>query len=176
MKFHPDFDEILAGILRQDQNAIVALVEDRHSYQTTALKNRFASFMPDVYDRIRFLPRMEFHDYLQLVTVTDVALDPLHYGSGITAYEIIATGTPLITLPTGFRRGRFVSACYQMIGFTDCIANDQTDYIRLACEYANSPDCRDNFAREVSERSDILFEDPTAVTEFESALTTMLQM
>lgn len=174
MKFHPDFDEILAGILRQDESAIIAIVEGRQTYQTTALKNRFATFMPDVHERIRFVPRMEYPDYLQLVTVADVALDPLHYGSGITAYEIFATGTPLITLPTEFRRGRFVAACYQTMGFTDCIANGQAHYIRLACEYANSPDLRDKFAPEVSERSDVLFEDSTAVTEFESALTTML--
>lgn len=174
MKFHPDFDEILAGILRQDEAAVIAIVESRHTCQTTSLKNRFARFMPDEHNRIRFVPRLEFHDYLQLVTVADVALDPLHYGSGITAYEILAAGTPLITLPTEFRRGRFVVACYQTMGFSNCIARDQTDYIRLACEYASSPDRRKNFAREVSERIDVLFEDSTAVSKFESALTTML--
>lgn len=176
MKFHPDFDEILAGILDEDQAAVVAIVEGRHDYQTNALKKRFSSFMPDVHNRIRFVPRMEFHDYLHLVTVADVALDPLHYGSGITTYEILAIGTPLITLPTEFRRGRFVAACYQMMGLTNYIAYDQAHYIRLACEYANSPDLCDNFSSEVSERIDVLFEDSTAVTEFESALTTMLQM
>lgn len=174
MKIHPDFDKVIAQILRRDPAGHLVLVEDRTSRWKQQLQSRFARRIPDVADRIEFRPRMAFADYLSLVSAADVALDPLHYGSGITAHEIFCCGTPLVTLPAEFRRGRFVAACYTKMDMHQCTAVDSDDYVRIACEVAGHPELRAQLAAEIDDRRHLLFQDKSAVTAFENAVETML--
>ena len=174
MKLHPDFDDILNGILQRDPAATIVLVESKTSRQAKRLRERFATTLYGNADRIQFRPRMEFDEYLSLLSVANVALDPLYYGSGITAYEIFCCGVPLVTLPTQFRRGRFVAACYDKIGLMDCVAFSAEDYVRIACSIAESPQNRAAISETIRANSDRLFCDEAAVTEFERALHVML--
>ena len=50
----------------------------------------------------------------------------------MTTYEALAAGTPIVTLPGGFLRGRQTYACYRRMGVMDCVAKDSEDYVRLA--------------------------------------------
>ncbi|MEQ9407512.1 MAG: tetratricopeptide repeat protein [Fuerstiella sp.] len=173
MKIHPDFDSLLAGILRQDPAGCLVLLEDRNDRLKLMLQQRFRVTCPDVENRIRFLPRLSFEDYLSLVAAADVALDPLHYGSGITAHEIFCCGTPLITLPTSFRRGRFVAGCYRKMELEGGVAESPEDYIRRACELASTPDRRSELSAQIRDRRHLLFKDTAAVAAFETCLEQM---
>ncbi len=174
MKMHPDFDEILNGILQQDAEATIVLVEGKNARLAQRLRDRFALTITAGAHRIEFRSRMEFAEYLALLTAADVALDPLHYGSGITAYEIFRCGTPLVTLPGQFRRGRLVAAFYQKMGTEDCTATDKTDYVRRACSIAGSPSQRKTIASSIRSHSGALFCDEKAIAEFDRMLTIML--
>jgi predicted O-linked N-acetylglucosamine transferase (SPINDLY family) len=104
-KFHPDFDPILADILSQDDQGQVILVEGNHQHWTELLKKRFSQTIPKaINDRIRFLPRMTLGEYFNLIALSDVMLDPFHFGGGNTTYEALPIGTPIVTLPTQFMR------------------------------------------------------------------------
>ena len=52
-KFHPDFDSILAGILRADPDGQVVLIEGKHAHWAEILRERFNKSMPDVMNRVR---------------------------------------------------------------------------------------------------------------------------
>ncbi len=169
-KIHPDFDELIAGILRRDVNGIVALVEDTHLAVTAAVRQRAQTRMPDVSERVRFLPRLTYEDYLSVLAAADVALDTLHYGGGITTYETLEMGTPIVTLPTTFSRGRYVYAAYRQMGLDEGIAADPDDYIERAVRFASEPDDRAAFGVRLHEASAELFEDQAAVREFEDFL------
>jgi tetratricopeptide (TPR) repeat protein len=54
-KFHPDFDPLLAAILRQDARGVIVATEDRHGCLAAPLRRRFAATMPEVADRVVFL-------------------------------------------------------------------------------------------------------------------------
>lgn len=169
-KLHPDFDNVIAEILRRDAKGVVVLVSDRAERITQNIRRRLDQSCPDVSERIVILPRMPFSAYLELLRVADVALDPFHYGSGITAYEIFACGMPLVTLPGAFRRGRFVSGCYRKMDLDQCIAADTDSYIDTAVRFGTSREARDELSREIRERSKALFRDSNAVSEFERIL------
>src|SRR5262245_34844455 len=46
-KFHPAFDEVLAGILNKDSQARIVLTEGNHATWTERLQRRFASSLGD---------------------------------------------------------------------------------------------------------------------------------
>ncbi|APZ92560.1 tetratricopeptide repeat protein [Fuerstiella marisgermanici] len=175
MKLHPNFDEILREILQRDSAATIVLVEAKIPALTDRLRARFENTLAGAADRVQFRPRMDFDEYLSLLSIADVALDPLYYGSGITAYEIFSCGTPLVTLPTKFRRGRFVAACYQKMGVTDCVATDEGNYVEIACRLAESPSHRAAVSASIEAHRGELFCEDAAVTEFERALNAMLK-
>ena len=169
-KIQPDFDELLGGLLRRDPQGVAVLVEDSQPAVTMALRQRWQTRLPDVLERVRFLPRLVYADYLRLLAATDVALDTLYFGGGITTYETLGMGIPIVTLPTAFARGRYAYAAYRQMGLEEGIATDSQDYVERALRFASEPDYRAAFGARLREASAALFEDQAAVREFEDFL------
>lgn len=174
-KIHPDFDLLVAGLLRKDPSGILVLIEDKQQAITTALRKRFQSNLPDVVGQIRFVPRLVYQDYLSLLMAADVVLDTIHYGGAITAYDTFAVNTPIVTLPTMFSRGRYVYAAYQQMGIEGGIAIDPNDYIEKAFRFASEADYKVAFCNQLWEASAELFEDDMAVNELEEFLQRVLE-
>jgi predicted O-linked N-acetylglucosamine transferase (SPINDLY family) len=169
-KMHPEFDAILADILRRDPRGDVVLIEGRRPVWTAQLKARFQRTMPDVAQRVRFLPPMPNADFLQLNALADVLLDTLHFGGGNTSYEGLAFGTPIVTLPSEFLRGRITHALYQKMQFTDCIVRSPEAYAELAVRLGTDRDFRRHISEQILARADVLYEDPAEVHELERFL------
>lgn len=174
-KVQPDFDAIVAAILRRDPRGRVLFIEDRHAPITDLLRVRLQRGIPDVVDRVRIIPRMPEADYLNLVAVADVVLDTLHYGGGAnTVYDALAVGTPIVTLPGRFHRGRWAYAAYQRIGVTDGIADSEDAYVEIALRLGSDSDYRKDLSDRITAACPVLFEDRGAVDElaafFESAV------
>lgn len=174
-KFHPDFDPVLADILRRDPDGLLVLIEGTHPHWTEMLRARFAAAMPDVIERVRFLPRQPTADFLNLIAVCDVLLDPFHFGGGNTAYEALALGSPIVTLPGRFLRGRVTYACYRRMGVTDCVVDTPEAYAELAVRLGTEPDFRDAVRARILGASAALYEDSTAVRELEGFFVEALQ-
>lgn len=172
-KIHPDFDAILQDILRQDPDGVVVLLEGGVSYWTDVLSERFKQTIPDVAKRILFQPRLPSWDFLYLIGLSDVVLDPIHFGSGNSAYEAFHMGKVVVTMPSGFMRGRVTLGCYRMMGIDDAIADSAEGYARMAVSLANNKVMRDELEARIRERSPILFESMDAVHEMETVLETL---
>lgn len=169
-KIHPDFDEALAMILRSDPHGEVVFVEGSAGNLTDMLKLRFGNAIPDVVERIRVLPRLPYDGYLQFIAVSDVMLDPFHFGGGNTTYESLAMGVPVVTLPKEFLRGRPAYGCYSKMEMSECIAQSAPEYAALATRLATEPDFREVITTKIAERSDVLFHDHEMITALEDYL------
>jgi len=169
-KFHPDFDPVLAGILRRDGRGRIVIVEDPHASAAGALRERFAATIPDVLGRIVFLPRQTYADYLALTAASDVLLDTPHYGGGSTTYHGLALGRPIVTLPSRGPAGRTAYACYEKMEVTDCIARRGEEYVDIAVRLGTDPEYRADVARRIRASSPPLFENMEAVRELEQVL------
>jgi len=167
VKFHPDFDPLLAAILRRDESGVLAIPGDRHGVVTDDLRRRFAAAMPDVAGRVVFLPWQPYGDYLGLLSAADVLLDPLHFGGAVTTYDALSLNRPIVTLPTRFARGRYTLGCYRKMGVTACVASGPEDYVDIAVRLGTDADFRASVRRQIEERSDVLFEDVEAVRQYE---------
>jgi predicted O-linked N-acetylglucosamine transferase (SPINDLY family) len=169
-KLHPDFDAVLAAILRADPKGLVYLLQHKHPSAAERLKARFLRRLPDVADRIRFLPRVPgVAHYYSRLKQADVLLDTLHFGGGNTSLEGFSVGTPIVTLPGAFMRGRHTLSMYRAMGITDCIADSVPHYVELAVRLGTDPAFRRDVASRIEARSPILYEDERVARELEKA-------
>jgi protein O-GlcNAc transferase len=163
-KFHPDFDALLGGILRADADGRVVLID---GVARDRLQARLAAALPDVAERILVLPRQSGEAFSRLVGACDVMLDTLHFNGMNTSLEAFAAGTPVVTLPSEFQRGRHTAGMYRRLQIDEAVARDAEDYVRIAVALGRERDRREALSAKIRERSDALFEDVQVVREFE---------
>lgn len=167
-KYHPEFDGMLADILRQDATGTVYIIEDAQPSVSRLLKHRFDRHHPDVASRWKLVPRLDRADYLGLVSVADVVLDTIHYGGGANSiYDALACGTPIVTLPGLFHRGRYAHGVCQKLQIPEMVAASRAHYVELAVQIAGERDLRQQLSTKIRQRSDELFEDDSAVIQHE---------
>lgn len=164
-KVHPDMDALIAGILRQDPRGVVVFIEAKHATIANLLRQRFQDTIPDVAGRIRFVPRMPEPDYLNLTALADVILDTPHFSGANTTYDALTAGTPVITLPSPYQRGRYTSAMYQIMGIDDGVASTPEDYIQRALRFGTDRAERARLCARIAEACPVLFEDMAVVEE-----------
>jgi len=165
-KYHPDFDSLLAGVLRTDPRGVLVIIGDEQPSISELLLNRLRRSMPDVISRVRVMPRMERDEYLSLVALADVLLDTLHYGAGAnTVYDAVAVGAPLVTLPREFHRSRCAAAVNRRLRVDQLIASTPEEYVAKAVEVARNADLRQALGRQILEAGAELFEDAAVVRE-----------
>ncbi len=170
-KLHPEFDGLLAEILRRDPSGLLLLIEGRASEWTALLRARLATAMPDVVDRVRWLKPMPREDFLRFLAAVDVVLDPTRFGGGNTSYEALALGTPVVTLPGDLLRSRITRALYAKAGYMDLVAGSDEEYVDLAVGLGSDRDRRDAVRAQIAGSCDVLYEDSREVADFEAALT-----
>ena len=171
-KLHPDFDAVLAAIAAGDPSGHLLLPEGKYPAWTELIKARWAKTYPILLDRVIFLPRMPWDKFMAVLAQMDVLLDPVHFGSGNTLYDAMVTGTPVVTWPGRFARGRNVAAAYRQMGLADApIVPRVEDYAALALALGGDPArCQALRVASLAAASRDLFEDKQAVREFEAFL------
>lgn len=174
-KFHPAFDEVLAGILRRDPKASIATIDSKYPEWRQLIVERWRNQMPDVYERIHFLPKMPRSDFLELLAVSDVMLDPFPFGGGHTSYEALALGLPVVTLPGELLRGRLTYAMYQQMGYTDLVASNPQEYIERATRLANDASFHRQAKQAIQDNCGVLFDDRAIVRELERFWQSLVQ-
>jgi predicted O-linked N-acetylglucosamine transferase (SPINDLY family) len=123
--------------------------------------------MPDVFQRVRVLPRTPHNEYLSLLGGCDVLLDTLHYGSDTTAYDAAIAGAPIVTLPGDFHRSRWCAAINRLLGVEQLIADSTSEYVAQAVEVASNPDLNQSLRRQILDANSALFDDQEVVREHE---------
>jgi predicted O-linked N-acetylglucosamine transferase (SPINDLY family) len=165
-KYHPDFDLVLGEILRRDPNGHVCVIDDSQLAISRLLETRFRRSIPDVAERVVFLPRQGREEYLRTVSVADVILDTLHYGGGANSlYDAFACGTPVVTWPGAMHRSRFGQAAYLKMGIPDLVVTSASDYVRKAIEIAQNHELRMLLSNRILAANHVLFEDIHAVID-----------
>ena len=170
-KFHPEFDEVLAGILRSDLKARIILIEGIHKHWGELLRARFAESIPDVANRVVFLPRQSGADFINLIAVSDIMLDTLHFCGFNTTLQAFAVGVPVVTLPGKFMRSRHTLAFYNKMDIQDCVATNTIEYVTIAVRLGTERGYRDAVSSKILNRQELLWEDTEVIKEFERFFT-----
>jgi protein O-GlcNAc transferase len=166
-KLHPDFDALLAAILRRDPQGRLVLISNVVGRWAGQLQQRFARTMPDVANQITFLDSMPHERFLTLLAAADAVLDTLHFNGMNSSLEAFAAGAPVVTLPGDFQRGRHTAAMYRAMGMQDCIAASPEDYVGMAVRLGTDSHYRHALSARIAANSSVLFENERVVAEFE---------
>lgn len=90
-------------------------------------------------ERIIFAGATPIEEHFAFWQNIDIALDPFPYQGGVTTFESLFMGVPVIALdlPTG---PRTASAILHSIGYAELAASSEEQYLSLATGLANNPD------------------------------------
>jgi predicted O-linked N-acetylglucosamine transferase (SPINDLY family) len=165
-KLQPLFDPLLAEILRSDSKGRLLLIADQQPKITAQLESRIQKSAPDVYRRLRVMPRMPEAEYLNLVSIADVVLDTPGYGGGAnTVYDALACGTPSVTWPGTLHRGRWCAAAHRQLGLDECIVNSFEQYVKTAIQIGSDRALCVALRQRLLLAQTPLFENPAPVRE-----------
>jgi protein O-GlcNAc transferase len=160
-KLHPDFDVAMGRILQADPHGRIVLFED-HRYPTwrEQLQRRFEQTLPAaVRHRVVFRPWLsDYGDFISANAAADVVLDPFHFGIGSTLIATFAVGTPIVTLPGEFLRGRGGMGFCRMMGLDECIVDTEDAYVERAVRFANDLAFRAGVKARILARNGVFFE------------------
>lgn len=175
-KLMPQFDQALRGILEATPQAHVLLPEARHTGQIAALKRRFAATLGPLAQRIQFFSRRSRAEFIELVSACDVLLDPFPVGGGITTWDALATGIPIVTLPGELMRSRFALSALEQAGVMTTVARDLPDYVAIASRLLRDADERASIRGALSGAAPSIYRDTRAVPHFLSAINRTLDV
>jgi len=159
-KVHPDMDAPLRRILEDDPAGRIVLIEGHYPLWGELLRQRFADSLGPLADRVTFVPRLDHDDYMRLLALADVSLDSFPFSGGNTTYQALAMGTPVVTLPGDYLRGRLSLAILCALGVTECIAMDAQDYAKIAVRLANDRDWAAYVGGRIEAGARDIFDDP----------------
>lgn len=172
-KIHPELDRPFLEILRHDPEGRLLLLHGGDPHWAELLLGRYRALAPELLERVIVLPRQSHDDYMNLLALADVSLDSLPFTGGNTTYQALAMGTPVVTMPGRFLRGRLSLAIYAKAGVTDLVAKDLDDYVTLALRAARDRAWRDAVMARIEDRADVIFEDQEYLADVECFLATV---
>ena len=97
-KIHPEFDALLAEILRRDQTGVAVFIAGLPGWDE-AIRARWRAAAPELDQRIYFLPRLGQAAFLALLQQADVILDTIYMSGGLSSAEALSLAKPIVTWP-----------------------------------------------------------------------------
>ena len=152
-KIHPDMDASLAEILRGDPAGVILLLEGQDIKWGQILRGRFAETLGPNTERVVFRSRQNHENYMRLLALSDVSLDSFPFCGGNTTYQSLAMGSPVVTLPGDYLRGRLSLAIYRHMEMLDCVATDPGDFARIALRLGTEPEFRQTIEKQIQSSS-----------------------
>jgi CRISPR-associated protein Csy1 len=123
--------------------------------------------------QVKFLPRLAAGDFRRALATADVVLDTIHWSGGNTSLDALAAGTPIVTLPGRFMRGRQTAAMLAMAGLPELVAAGPDEYVRIAVEAAGRRDRNADLRERIRAGREALFERREPIAALENALLEM---
>lgn len=173
-KVHPEMDALLAELLAADPGGVLLF------FQATGrgITEQFARRMQRALaargiaptGQLKFLPRVDGSLFRRVLASADVVVDTLHWSGGNTSLDAIAAGTPLVTLPGRFMRGRQSAAMAALMDLPELVATSAADYLERAVAIASDRERNRELRARIAERRGALFNRPEPVEAFAAAL------
>ena len=140
IKFHPDWDMMLEKIAQNNVDSIFILT-GKGSQPSLLLRNRWERTAPTFLSKCKFYEWLSKDDYLNLLSCSDAALDPIHMGCGTTSIDALSLGVPIITKPGDHPRTRIAYGLYKIMGIKNApIADSDSSYIKYCSKIlTNNP-------------------------------------
>jgi predicted O-linked N-acetylglucosamine transferase (SPINDLY family) len=160
-KVHPDFDEVLVGILEKDPLGVLVLFNDfQEAAASRRLQSRILSKCPK--ERVIFLDWQPLDKLLSILKCADAVIVTIYFGVGVTAQYALAFGIPMASLPGSHTRSRMLHGYYTLLGVENPpTAHSLPEYVEVAVKLANDAAYKDEVSKQIFANNHRLFEDKT---------------
>jgi CRISPR-associated protein Csy1 len=173
-KIHPAMDALMARLLEADPEGVLLFYQGGGR----AVTERFAARLQRALaargiapgGQLKFLPRMNSEAFRRVLAAADVVVDTLHWSGGNTSLDAISAGTPMVTLPGRFMRGRQSAAMLGLMGLDELVASSEDDYVERAVAIASDRDRNRSLRERIVARRGELFDRSEPVEAFSEAL------
>ncbi len=173
-KVHPAFDAILLEILNRDTNGQLVFINMNNDIYEQQILDRFEKLSPGMTRRVHILAHMETYRYYNLARLSNVILDTPYFGGGNSIFELMAVGTPIVSLPNEFMRTKICYACYEKMGIKGCVASNAEEYIEMTTHIATNDKYRKCIQEQILKRNEVLYEDPQVINEYAKMLESLI--
>ena len=173
-KIHPDMDAIFARIVAEDPQAVLLFFQGSAPAMTQRfgerLQRAFAAAGLVPRNQVKFLPRLDAARFRGVLATCDVVLDTLHWSGGNTSFDAFAAGTPVVTLPGRFMRGRQTAAMLGLAGLPGLVARDAEDLASIARRAASDREWNHALRERIAAGSEALFDRREPIVALEKLL------
>jgi predicted O-linked N-acetylglucosamine transferase (SPINDLY family) len=169
-KYSPEQDAVLAQIAaRVPDSQFVFLVTNEvvESDFKSRMDRAFAVVGLSAADYCVWMREMDVLDFWNLNLVADVSLDTLGWSGGVTTFEAVACGLPVVTLPGMLMRARHSYAILTQLGVTETIARDTAEYVDIAVRFGIDKRWREGVIDRMVAGYSSLYSDTRSVRAFE---------
>ncbi|MEZ0372516.1 MAG: tetratricopeptide repeat protein [Candidatus Sericytochromatia bacterium] len=175
-KLHPAMDAALVQILEADPEGCLLLLDLTPNGLIQSVRARLqAKLSPAAWARVRVLPRRDSDGFFALLGHSQVMLESFPFGSVNTLMAAFAVGTPVVTLPGNYLRGRYCLGMYRQMGIAGPVAATPEEYARLALDLAHDEHARQNLSREIRQAHSLLFANRAVGDEFRQLLLKLIK-
>jgi len=125
--------DLWAKVLHAADRSRMLIYSDSRRHRQ-AISRRFASrgISPD---RLEFVGRMKWSDYLRTYQRIDMVLDTFPFAGGITTCDSLWMGVPVVTYAGQIAVGRGSSSVLSNVGLADLIAATPDEYVNIAANW-----------------------------------------
>jgi protein O-GlcNAc transferase len=116
---------------------------------------------------LRFVPPVEYSDYLGLNLIADVFLDSIGWSGGLTTLDALGCALPVVTCPGEFMRGRQSFAFLRQIDVLDTVAASTDEYVEIAVRLGLDAAWRASIRQQIAQRLDRLYDKEERVAGLE---------
>lgn len=172
LKFHPDFDRFVCGIMQRDREGLVVMHREDNAQSNQDVFEKRLDLAGCDLRRMTFLDAQPHHRLLALYRDATVVLDSYPAGGDTTTREVIEMGKPLVTLPARLLGGRWSLGYLSNIGLREStkkelIATNTEEYINLAVKLANDDALREAMQADLKKCAPNLFRRKEAVAAWQ---------
>ena len=169
-KYLPEQDRLIAQITSRVPNSQFVFLATNEAVEHD-FKNRmvgaFAAEGLKAADHCVWMREMDMLDFWNLHRLGDAFLDTLSWSGGVTTFEAVACGLPVVTLPGELMRARHSYAILTRLGVTETIAQDSADYVDIAVRLGLDRRWRQGVISRMVESYPVLYSDTRSVRALE---------
>ena len=173
-KIHPAMDDRFAELLQRDPDAVLLFFQgmSRGSTQRFGerLQRAFAARGLAPRGQVKFLPRMPGDAFRRVLATCDLVLDTIGWSGGNTTLDTLSAGTPVVTLPGRFMRGRQSAAMLRMIGLESLVVESPAAWVETAHAVAHDRAGNAALREAILARRAALFDRPEPFERYQETL------
>lgn len=181
-KFNPDFEQVLGQIMNRTakelQRPVYLALSNSIPFNKAHLARLNKALGIHCETRIKWFQNKQPHEWLNLVSICDIMLDPFPFGGCNTTLEAFDFAKPVVCWPSKrMLPGKFTQGFYSIMGLDKlgCCVGSASEYIDITLRLLKDQAYYNFVSGKINERRHMLFEDPDVIREYSQLITKLVR-